>query len=352
MTASKLNIAVAGAGLLGRLFAWRLSKSGHHLTLFEKNARNQESSAAWTAAAMISPMSEVVISERAIYDLGIQSMLLWEKWLPDLANTNGLYSKHGSIVLAHPQDENELQQFYQELSFHLGQDNNARWLNQKELLNFEPDLNPQFQHALYLPDEAHIHNRELLTLLIAEISQTCEIQWQSDLHLQPFPKIGNDALEGFDLIIDCRGLGASEQLTSLRGVRGEVIHVQTPEVRLNRPVRLMHPRYKLYVVPKPDHRYIIGATELESSDSSPMSVQSALELCSALYAINPAFAEARILELDVNLRPALRDNLPSIVESELLCCSGNTQKLISVNGLYRHGYLIAPALVDQVLSSL
>ena len=64
----------------------------------------------------------------------------------------------------------------------------------------------------------------------------------------------------------------------------------------------MHPRYKLYIVPKPHGRFIIGATELESEDRSPMSLQSLLELGSALYTLNPAFAEARILELDANLR--------------------------------------------------
>ena len=352
MTDHKLNIAIAGAGLLGRLFAWRLIKKGHRITLFEKNAPQQERSAAWTAAAMISPMSEVVVSERSIYDLGMQSMLLWESWLSELPQAKHLYTRKGSVVVAHPQDESELQQFYQELNFHLGSDNSARWINRNELSTLEPDLSSDFEHALYLPHEAHLHNRELLSLLLSEISRHCEVHWKSDLCLQPFPKAGNDALEDFDLIIDCRGLGAREQSSLLRGVRGEVLHVQTTEVKLSRPVRLMHPRYKLYVVPKPDNRYIIGATELESSDSSPISVQSALELCSALYAVNPAFAEARILEMDANLRPALQDNLPAITETQACCLSGQELRVIGVNGLYRHGYLIAPALVDQVLSTL
>src|SRR5690606_15188424 len=130
------------------------------------------------------------------------------------------------------------------------------------------------------------------------------------------------ALKEVDLILDCRGMGVHGEQPQLRGVRGEVIHVQSSEITLNRPLRLMHPRYKLYVVPKPEQRFIIGATELESTDSSPISVQSALELCSALYTINPAFAEARILELDSNLRPAYRDNLPATIESEITSAMG------------------------------
>lgn len=352
MADSQLKIVIAGAGLLGRLFAWRLLKLGHRVSVYEKHAHNQEKSAAWTAAAMISPMSEVVISERSIYDLGIRSMTLWEQWLRDIPEARALYNKRGSIVLAHQQDETELQQFYQELHYHLGKDNNARWLNHRELSEFEFDLSPGFERALYLPDEAHLDNRELLALLTTEIEKKAPIYWQRELSLSPWLNSAGEALEDFDLLLDCRGLGAHDSNARLRGVRGEVLHVQTSEVKLNRPIRLMHPRYKLYVVPKPKQRYIIGATELESSDNSPISVQSALELCSALYTINPAFAEARILEMDANLRPALRDNLPSVEEAEINYASGKSGKLISVNGLYRHGYLIAPALVDQVISKL
>lgn len=352
MPESTLKIAIAGAGLLGKLFAWRLSKLGHQINVYEKNAAQHDRSAAWTAAAMISPMSEVVVSERSIYDLGLQSMDLWERWLSELPDIKQHYARHGSIVIAHPQDENELYQFQQELHFHLGKDNNSRWLERRELTSLEPDICDIFQHGLYLPDEAHLNNRALLAWLSTRMEADCNVHWQSELTMKPLPQINGVNLENVDLILDCRGMGAHSEQSKLRGVRGEVIHVQTSEVKLSRPLRLMHPRYKLYVVPKPDERFIIGATELESADSSPMSVQSTLELCSALYTINPAFAEARILELDANLRPAYRDNLPAIVETEIARANGGTQKIISVNGLYRHGYLIAPALVEQVISRL
>lgn len=124
--------------------------------------------------------------------------------------------------------------------------------------------------------------------------------------------------------------------------------MHTPEVHLTRPIRLMHPRYKLYIVPKPHNRFIIGATEIESEDRSPISVQSLMELTSALYTLNPAFAEARILELDANLRPAYLNNLPQIT-----CrTSALGPAVLTLNGLYRHGYLIAPALVEQALQQL
>ena len=105
----------------------------------------------------------------------------------------------------------------------------------------------------------------------------------------------------------------------------------------------MHPRYQLYVVPKPNNRFIIGATQIESEDRSPVTLQSSLELGSALYTLSPAFAEARIIEMDTNLRPAFMDNLPKV-----FCQPG----LIVANGLFRHGYLLAPAVVEQVLAQV
>ena len=64
-----------------------------------------------------------------------------------------------------------------------------------------------------------------------------------------------------------------------------------------------------------------------------------LEMLSAAYALHPAFGEAEILEIGVDARPAFADNLPRIRRQ------GDT---VYANGLYRHGFLLAPALAAQV----
>jgi glycine oxidase len=145
----------------------------------------------------------------------------------------------------------------------------------------------------------------------------------------------------FDWVFDARGLGAQEEVEGLRGVRGEVFWLDAPEVHITRPTRMLHPRYKIYIVPRPNHRYVIGATEIESEDKSPMSVRSSLELLSAVYSMHSGFAEARIVNMLTNCRPALRDNLPKIEHGT---------KMTRINGLYRHGYLLAPAVVEEALN--
>jgi glycine oxidase len=349
-------IAIAGGGLLGRLLAWRLLRLGYSVHLFEKGSLEQSPSAAQTAAAMISPMSEVVVSERAIYDLGIKALALWPQWLEELHLETGFqvhYAAPGSLVVAHPADMAELEQFYRDLDFHLGADNNARWLDQRQLAEQEPDLAGQFDQALYLPGEAYLDNRQLLKSLLKEIQRLGgQIREHSEVGFKPVAECDGKTLQGYDWIIDCRGAGARRDQPNLRGVRGEVLWVQTEEVTLRHPVRLMHPRYRLYIVPRPDHRFIIGATEIESDDRSPVSVQSMLELCSALYTLNPAFAEARILELDANLRPAYWHNLPVLETEQIETNPGESQRILRINGLYRHGYLLAPPLVEEALAKL
>jgi len=369
---SKFHISILGAGLLGRLSAWRLLEAGHQVTLYEAGAFTPSPAAAHTAAAMISPLTEVVVSEPLIYELGLRSLELWPAWIAELNKVLPQtppvdYQANGSLVIAHPQDAFELEQFYRDLEGKLGGKQPSQWLGQAQIEELEPQLN-HFRAGIYLPDEAYLDNRQLLNNLLQRIEQLGgQCLEQAAIELTDIENGQTDIKA--DWLLDCRGMGAkldiqrgakqgiqkgakqdidNDTLPPLRGVRGEVMWVDCPEVSLQRPVRLMHPRYKLYIVPKPQGQFIIGATEIESEDRSPISLQSSMELSSALYTLNPAFAEARIIETDVNLRPAFMDNLPKIARRAVNAPSGAIP-LIAMNGLYRHGYLLAPAVLDQAL---
>jgi len=365
---SELKIAIIGGGLVGRLLAWRLARiqtpskpvmpnaldnginpnANSNIWLFEKNtltpsASTKDKAAAFTAAAMISPMSELVASELEIYQLGQTSLKLWPGWLAEMESSQH-YHQQGSLVLAHPNDMAELQQFKRDLSYklnhlpHKNENELTALENRLQLESLEPAISSHFQSGLLLPTEAHLDHDEVLINLITQ-AKKLGVNFKENHPLEP----NDESLKDYDMIFDCRGTGLKEQ--GFRGVRGEVIRIECKEVILKRPIRLMHPRYKLYIVPKPNHQFIIGATEIESEDKSNISLRSSLELMSALYAINPAFAEARIIKQDTNLRPAYMDNLPRIEKST----SSFNKPIIRINGLYRHGYLISPALVEQTI---
>jgi glycine oxidase len=203
-------------------------------------------------------------------------------------------------------------------------------LDAQGVSEIEPSLEGRFREGLFYADEGHVEPRKILPELHARIREAGgAVRFNSQV--EPADIDG--------VVIDCRGLTARDKQSELRGVKGELILIETDEVELLRPVRLIHPRFPLYVIPRGDHRFMLGATSIEN-ESSGVSVRSALELLGAAYAVHPAFAEARILEFGSGLRPAFPDNLPRIAV--------NNQK-IAVNGLYRHGFLLAPALAELTL---
>ena len=88
---------------------------------------------------------------------------------------------------------------------------------------------------------------------------------------------------------------------------------------------------------------MVGASVIESEDAGPVSVRSALELLGSAYALHPAFGEAEIVDMGAGVRPSFPDNVPKIV------VRGRT---LHVNGLYRHGFLLAPALAELAAAYL
>jgi glycine oxidase len=103
-------------------------------------------------------------------------------------------------------------------------------------------------------------------------------------------------------------------------------------------VRLIHPRWPLYVIPRGDNKFMLGATSIEAEDTG-VSVRSALELLGAAYAVHPAFAEARIVEFGSGFARPTRQS----------AADHGRKNRIAVNGLYRHGFLLAPALAELTL---
>ncbi len=97
----------------------------------------------------------------------------------------------------------------------------------------------------------------------------------------------------FSRIVDCTGRAAIAPGSQLRGVRGEMLYLKTTEVALSRPVRLLHPRIPLYVVPRSDGRFMVGATMIESEHGGPISARSLMELLNAAYTLHPALARRR-----------------------------------------------------------
>jgi glycine oxidase len=286
--------------------------------------------------------------------MGVHSLPRWKQLINELAKPV-FFQQDGTLILWHRQDTSDAERFASHLERNC--DHNQALskpihLDGQSLAEIEPNVAERFNQGLYLPNEGQLDNRQLLEALLVELTlMKVPCHWNQTAD----PEQLRTQKNVFDWVIDCRGLGAkaswehaSHSDKDLRGVRGEVIRLYAPEVKLRRPTRLIHPRYPIYIAPKEDDIYVVGATEIESEDLSPMSVRSALELLSAVYTVHSGFAEARILEMATQCRPTLKDNLPEISVDR----KPNQAGLMMINGLYRHGFMISPAILDCALEIL
>ncbi|ALS59407.1 FAD-dependent oxidoreductase [Pandoraea norimbergensis] len=334
---SRPDVAVLGGGLSGRLVAWQLIRTGARVALYERGDADGSSAAGWVAAAMLAPLAEAAVAEPSIVEMGAVGLERWPGLIDGLPE-HVFFQRNGTLVVWHQPDRAEAVMFDRRMRANAppellrGGVERLGGQGAKSLADVEPALAGRFQEGWLLPNEGQLDNRQLLRALAAGLAKAgADLHWNTEITEGDYPDAG--------LVIDCRGLGARAALTQLRGVRGEVVRIHAPGIGLRRPVRLLHPRYPIYIAPKENDLYVIGATELESEDMSPMTVRSALELLSAAHSLNPAFGEARIVELNVNCRPALPDHLPRV--------QWDGARLLRVNGLYRHGYLLAPAVTGE-----
>jgi glycine oxidase len=337
------SIGIAGAGLLGRLLAWQLARAGHRVSVFDPAAGPEPTfdgrqAAAFTAAGMLSPLAELDNSSPETAALGWRSLVLWRQ-IAQRLDEAPLFAANGSLLLAHRSDLGAAQRVLARLAQALPASPPARALSARQLGEIEPALHGA-AHAWLLPGEGQIDPVGAMHALHRGATGVTW-HWRSPVR-EVAPErlaLADGTSHRFSLVFDVRGVGARPDL-DVRGVRGETVWLHAPGHGLTRPVRLLHPRHRVYLVPRPGDIVFVGASEIETEDRSPVSLRSAVELMSAAHSVMPALAEARIARLDVNLRPALPDNEPRI-EVE--------PGRVRINGLFRHGWLIAPALVEDAL---
>ena len=340
-----MKIAIAGAGILGHVLAWQLHQQGHELSVYEADPAGKNSGAAWTAAGMLTPNTELDAPDDVL-EMGLRSLARWPKLVKTLGGL-AQFNRGGCWVVAHQEDQGSYQHFLNHIEHNSVVDaTRVHYCNHENLKQGQPALSERFSQALYLPDECWIDPIEVMGA-IKTLLLKAGVAWHDNTpirHCLAKKIITEQHEEHVDWVIDSRGLGAREEWPAVRGIRGEVLVLHAPEVNIDALVRLIHPRYTLYVVPRPNHHYVLGATQIESEDKGPMSVRSALELLSAAYSLHAGFAEARIIELRTNCRPTLPDHRPAVIVPE--------KGLIRANGLYRHGILLAPEVAYQVQQTL
>lgn len=311
------DVTVIGAGVAGLCVARVLLDRGAHVVLVDRHAENGPHACSWWAGGMLAPFCEGESAAESVVRLGAEAADWW-------ASKTDAVARLGSLVVSPSRDRAELTRFARRTRMH-------RTVTAGEIAALEPDLGDRFAQGLYFESEAHLAPREALAQLRDGLIADGAVFRREDADPEHHARRG--------LTVDCRGYQARNDLSDLRGVKGEMVILSCPEVTLRRPIRMLHPRVPLYIVPRGDGIFMLGATMIEGSAGGHATARALLELLSAAYALNPAFGEAEVLEIGVDSRPAFPDNLPRIRRN---------RHLIRANGLFRHGFLLAPALARMV----
>ena len=337
----RMRIGIAGAGLLGRLLALQLGRAGHDVHVHDPApGPDARGAAGWTAAGMLSPVAELETADDRVFRWGLRSVDLWPSIVRSLPQPVEL-RREGSLLLAHREDSGAARRVVDLLASKAPPEHQARRIDGDALADLEPSVRRGPQ-AWLLPGEGQIHTVQAMQALAVAAPNT-SWHWNSRVEAADAQRlqVASGSL-AFDWVFDVRGTGARPQLP-VRGVRGEIFWLHAPGVALRRPLRLLHVRHRVYLVPRAPDLVVVGASEIESEDPSPVSLRTTVELLAAAHSVIPALAEARVVHSETNLRPALPDNLPVLEQSP---------GLTRINGLFRHGWLIAPALVETALETL
>lgn len=310
------DVAIVGAGPMGLVTALMCAKAGVKVAVYERQG-DFSASPAWNGTGVIAPDCEADSADATIVDLGRRSLELWPTLVSGLTIS-------GALVLGNRRMPSALDDYS---AFVLNYD----WVDEEKIAALEPSLAGIYGRGMYFPQAAHADPR----VIFAGLREALEA---AGVRIR-FDWIGTlDSLTAAR-IVDTRGLGARDRFPELRAVTAELAMVRSHKIELNRPIRLLHNRHALYVTPRGQGLFAVGATTIDDSRSG-VSVRSAGELMMHAVSLLPAFADAEVVELRSGQMPVLMNGVPKVAVGD---------RVIAVNGLYRYGWMVAPAIAEDLV---
>lgn len=368
-----------GGGVIGMTIAWRARQRGFGVTLIERDELGGATSR--VAAGMLAPVAEAEFGEagRRLLQLGLRSAALWPAFAEQLQDVAGIdvgFIRCGTLLLA--RDADEARELERQIAFRDALGLPTERLRSSDAREREPALVPAVRLALEAPDDHAVDPRLVLAALrVACLSAGVQVREHARVERvvcdedgervtgvalahengagvgERGDEAGEDALGEFvaaEQIVLATGAWSgtlaglpTHASVPVRPVRGQLLRLRDPSGPglLSRVLRFEGG----YVVPRPDGRYVLGATVEERGFDVEPDVGGIYELLREAHELLPGISELKIEELCVGLRPGTPDNAP-------LIGSGGLAGLTWATGHHRNGILLAPLTAQLVVDLL
>lgn len=215
------RIGIAGAGVLGRLLAWHLSRLAHDVSVFDPAdgplpAFDGRGAAGFTAAGMLSPLAELDAAEPDVAGRGWHSIPRWAAVAAEMGQRvqpAPQVARLGSLMVAHGPDLGAARRVLARLDQPMpGQPAGAlsQPLSATALAELEPDLHGSSGplHAWLLPGEGHL---DTVAMMQALHDDAAAVRWQWRMPVAQVEPgalhLADGTVHRFDLVIDARGTG-------------------------------------------------------------------------------------------------------------------------------------------------
>ena len=369
------DVAFVGGGVIGLACAWRAAQAGARVVVLER--AEPPAGATNVAAGMLAPVGELSYGERELLEMMLASGALWPEFAAEVEAASGLgtgFRADGALHVALDRDEaGELRRRH-ELQQELGLD--AEWLTPRRCRELEPGLTTTFVGGVLAGGDASVDPRRLALALAAALreaggelrtgTEVVDGLWEGERLVgvrtapsatQP-PVLSNpvgDKGHGVDVRADtvvlCNGAWSGQTpwlpptaRPPVRPVKGEVIELRPREGEPVPASRIVCSE-RIYLVPRPDGRLIVGATQEERGFDTVVTAGGVHELLREAYRVLPDIAEMELVGMIAGLRPGTPDNLPIVGP-------GAVDGLLLATGHFRNGIMLAPITARNVAAML
>jgi glycine oxidase len=343
--------------VIGLCCAWRLAQGGAKTVVLDR--AEPPAGATRVAAGMLAPIGELAFGEPELLRMTVDAAKIYPDFVAELEAASELstgYARSGALHIALDRDEAAELRRVHDLQRSLGL--GAEWLPPRRCRELEPGLTPSFNGGVHAPEEAAIDPRRMTVALLAALAAAdVEVRGGTDVVAPVLSSerlegvrtgAGDELLAGHVVLATGAWAGAEgwlpeEALPPVRPVKGEILELRSADG--GPPCERIVASERVYLVPRPDGRLIVGATTAERGFDATVTAGGVHELLREAYRLLPDVAEMELVESMAGLRPGTPDNLPLIGPAAL-------DGLVLACGHYRNGILLAPLTGEAVADSI